>query len=551
MMNFFNRPTDTYDENNQIAFKKEENPKLFDAIVTQLTCDFFDFPSHIELPKNFKKDKQVLSSKELDSIYSLEIGKSINEPLSLEGIEKLKNLNSLIIHTYSTDKAQSMLKYQYLVVQDNHSDNMLQLIVDKGEKLASTNQITDFSPLYKCKKLHTLKLPNQLNLHSLNLENFPYLRTLDVSGCTNLKKVSGFETLKVFDKQYLKELKDKKIHYGYGSKFNFFECDNLVDIEGLGAFVNFIDRNHFFNSQYEIVLPTTTYCHLYKRYPEAINILSVIGEDKKRDIFKWIESSSSEQCSIILNTSRMTTLRMQIDDIISSFNCDSQDKSELAEISRAYRWLTDNVHSDHYGVTKEEVYRPNLTQATLMRNSVNTLQDRKAVCVGISNALNLILAEMGYVAERCYCKEHIDGKDNQNNICDNFFQNDHQISKIHLTVNGETGCYYMDPTWDTTKKKSKFFLLNKDELQQSHKLGIGEKDEPNAKSIQDVLKQNKYLTSNYKHHNVARIKNKTVDVANRYKTNAFIFYIIAKQLAVKTKNKVKNRTKTEEKEQTK
>ena len=231
-----NKAQEKVNENlkNETYFYREDNPKLFDAILFEHYRNHFESLSP-EILQNPKFQKDYLTKQELEDIYSLEIGTNIPEPLNLSGIEKLTNLHQLRVCANSTDKAQSMLNNTYSIIKNNPTDKYIEKMIFKAEKNALANQIEDFSPLYKCKKLEELDLSNQLNLTELHLEHFPSLRTLNVTNCTNLQSVSGLESLKVFNENK----KNKKVYYSYASEFIFFECFRLFTTFNTNIF-NFI-----------------------------------------------------------------------------------------------------------------------------------------------------------------------------------------------------------------------------------------------------------------------------------------------------------------------
>lgn len=126
------------------------------------------------------------------------------------------------------------------------------------------------------------------------------------------------------------------------------------------------------------------------------------------------------------------------------------------------------------------------------RRSLDVLFNNKGVCVGFSNIFNLCGEYLGFNMERCQClgkleeKEYLDER--------TVFASNHAISKLRM-FNKETQKweeYYFDLTWDLGSKKSKYFMLTREQIMEKHQLTIQSSEtqfEPPAPNLQEELEQ--------------------------------------------------------------
>ena len=113
-----------------------------------------------------------------------------------------------------------------------------------------------------------------------------------------------------------------------------------------------------------------------------------------------------------------------------------------------------------------------------IRSSYVALINKKAVCTGISNLFNFLMADLGFTAEPCLCSTELanDARMTEAN---------HRMTKIYLNDIP----YYCDPTWDLGSKESKFFCLTKEEMEKTHKFDVSAHCAKSGPSYQKALKQ--------------------------------------------------------------
>lgn len=114
-----------------------------------------------------------------------------------------------------------------------------------------------------------------------------------------------------------------------------------------------------------------------------------------------------------------------------------------------------------------------------LRSATDVFENKKGVCLGFARLLNFMLIDLGFDAREVFC--NITAR----NMPREFLTSDHAISEVR--INGKS--YFMDPTFDLGKDKSKYFMLNKKEIEYTHHLlGMWEDESTeNTPSIQKDL----------------------------------------------------------------
>lgn len=457
-------------------FKKQDNPKLFEEIFKayRTTC-----------PNDYTVNRHTtdrLSAEQLSKITRLKITPTSSKNITrLDGIEQLTNLEDFVFHgqharTHSST-FEECLQRASLYESFNLDENL-----EFYEQEYNCCQIEDISPLYACTNLKKLDISNQRKISDIDLSFAPNLTQINMQSCKSLRKIYGLDSLQVLTDPT--KLKDGD---GYkNSHIDFSGCGILVDVDNFSKIIQTIKNNPHDGQKTNLFLPTTTYAHLCRRYPDMQNFLDSHLKATKNDIVKWTEIGAAN-LRIETNSSQMSMIRDRVDQILRTlFQYD--DGSNITRIAQVFRWICDNTTYDRrlLNLTKNEMYsekfRDDIRKA--IRSTYVTLFDNKAVCVGVSNLFNFFMAELGLLSEpvSCRAEQFLDPRITESN---------HQISKVHT----KAGVYYCDPTADLSYNESQYFLLNKDEISQVHSLTVADYQENSAPSIQKLLNKRGLLTS--------------------------------------------------------
>ena len=413
-------------------FYKSENPALFERIVEKYNtiCDMHAGEMITEETKGLynKVDSscEKLEQSQLDLITSLHIdGEYTSGLTSLAGIEKLTNLKVFRLYGVSTISLQDYVKS----AREDGKEVSLQSLQNKYNQC----QITDLSPLYKCKKLEKLNLMNQRSIKSINLSYWKELEKCDCFACSKLEQVIGLDKLD----------KNKNV------SCSFQYCDRLSDVPNFKQFV--LDHNHNTNSP-SIVMPLNSYNFLLNEHPEWKNDDSFINNET----CVWNDGL------FVTTTKQTQMMKNRVDQIIDTI-CSPSDPS-ATQLYKAYQYICHNCKYDSEGLKLQrsgaidgqetDINNPNETLITKdlcnqIRSAYFALWDNKAVCVGISNLFNFISADLGFKTESVACLLG----DLENNSIDRdlALNTNHQISKI--TLGGVD--YFFDPTNDLKKEDDK------------------------------------------------------------------------------------------------
>ena len=427
-------------------FTYYENEKLYQIIVNKLVEEKL-------IERGAFLNKEAISDELLLKIKEIDLSNCQFLNVSLNGIEKLENLESFTFKGMSIFKLNSVINSDGRPLEDENGRLTCseQWINDKIEDYNKTI-LKDITPLYKCKRLKKIVLANQIEIKHINLANFPLLKQLNLSGCSNLAVVSGLEEV----------LKGKDL-----SKldFNFRDCQSLKSVENFGDVVNVLSLGGQCTNPI-IKLPIRSYCNLVS------NAKFVSDEERKQIEQNLIKSEAILWCEnglkgekLALKSAGMKILMQRVDDILSGI-C-SEYFSEFQNMKNIYIWITENTMYDKKLETEEENALANgkkMNISHLIRTSYGTLFRGKGVCVGISNLCALMFAEAGFTAKTAMCEACKFENDKHFKYSPN-----HQICYVE-NMQGQQ--YFFDPTWDTyagraLRKKNKdkilYFLMNKQE----------------------------------------------------------------------------------------
>ena len=339
---------------NPTSLYREDNPALFDAIVKSAELESI---GNELTQQQLEKITKLTVDNNIGSAYGFnEKGEYVEltgrisrgdlppSLTTLNGLEKLKNLESFKVvvkerylnideyfYEYSRylermyepeykNKIEEMVftTLNKVLKRDYHNTEEFKKaqaeVFKNFEKYDKFNQITDFTALSQCKKLKKLDLSRQRYLTSLDLYNLKNLSSLDLSNCENLSDIYNLSELNAF----------REDGQSTTININFGDCYKLINISDIDKLSKQLAQNEYNKDNCTVIVPTTSFCHLSKKYPEAMQLLNKISQsDKSRDVFLWTEAwDSVRQCSKI-NTEQMQILKNRANEIVRSFHADA------------------------------------------------------------------------------------------------------------------------------------------------------------------------------------------------------------------------------------
>jgi len=428
--------------------KREDNIELFDAISHNLM---------IRVNSNYFDDALLskITALKIDSIESL------------KGLEKLVNLEYLEI--IGKEDSTNIFEYKeiYQRNRDNSNFNMQKVFMYYyGEYTKNQIKENDLKYIYSLKKLRHLNISRQRNIIKLDLKHFKNLQTICLTECVYLKEIVNVDKLNNLSDLYM----------------DLAGCYRLKNVEGIEEIIK-VRINSKDKSQ--IYLPTIYFAKLNK------NFLKIITEKTK--CFHWSELCPGYRSDI--NDYNMLIAYNLAKDIVDE--CTRNDEDKMDKVSSIYKWVCNHISYDYEGLKMNEnapLYQAREKYNKVIRSSFTTLYYKKGVCVGVSGLFNYLCSLVDVVALPAYCStKQIDFRRK--------ILNNHQISKIYL----KKVPYYFDPTFDLDAIEFEFFGKSKGEISDTHFLAMGEYNEKNGKSIQNVLRVNGYI-KNKKGHALGEMK---------------------------------------------
>ena len=457
--------------------RKETNPGLFEQVRRTYNNIVFDLPNSVQI----SSDAQEISQDQLDMIRVITLVCQKDAFIeSLEGIEKLKNLENININGVWQEDYYKRSHRLVDVIKNNfppeeHEARFRDLEREMVQTYLS-NQLTDLSPLAKCPQLKGICLQGQRKIESIDVSQFPNLKIFIMNECPKLERVEGLDKLDIKEKDKI--------------DIRFYGCDRLNDVSNYAQFVEKVEKSAP-NSR--VIMPITTYMHLTNR-DQSLRENEKFQQSKK---FCWVDEHTS------IRTFHVEMVKTRVDEIMSLL-CRSSD-SPLTRIACAYNWISENIDYDtkasdaekkarEEGLIARDEYGEPL-QDTL-RSSYVSLFKKKGVCVAKSSLFSVACAEQGVLVERVLC-----GKKDKNFISEKLtFWPIHSIAKINLKADGEDNYYFFDPTFDMHNRKgknktSRFFCLNADEERKlsGYSFGIDNTLQKVAPSLQEELKKTNLL----------------------------------------------------------
>lgn len=425
--------------------ERKENPKLFEEI---------------EINLNINGNLSVLSDSLLMRIKSLKLD-NIDY---LKGIEKLINLESLEI--IGKEDSTNIFEYKkiYQMNRDNTDFNMEDVFMYYyGEYTKNQVKEEDLKYIYKLKKLKYLDLSRQRNIKVIDLKELTNLENIYLTECVYLKEIKNLHKLNILNED-IKRL-----------SMDFAGCYRLNKIEGINNVINkFVDIKN--DNKSEIYLPTIYFSKIDSKFKNKIV--------NKVKCFNWSELCPGYR-SDISDSNMLVAYNLAVD-IVNE--CTKHDEGKMDKVSSIYKWVCNHIAYDYEGLKLNETSTLNDVREKynkVIRSSYTTLYYKKGVCVGVSGLFNYLCSLVDVVALPAYCSAR--QIDFRRTVLSN-----HQISKIYL----KNKAYYFDPTFDLDSIEFEFFGKNKEEISDTHFLAMGEYNEQNGKSIQNILKINGYTRNN-------------------------------------------------------
>jgi hypothetical protein len=422
-----------------MLYQKDIDANLFIEIAK--ACCLTNYPNQDTNLSYFDLIKNGISEDKLFKVKSLNLSSSNGTRIkSLKGIERLVNLENLSI----IGENYSSLYWEVKLVNEarkNHNLDLLQQI-NKLKNDYTCDQILDLTPIYKCRKLVSLKLDNQRGIKEIDFSTLPRLRQISLKDCTNLEEIKGIDKIKEFpSKEFYKDI--------MSSELDLTGCYNLSKIENFDKFILSILPYCNVINHPKIMLPATKFFTFISNNPKLYSLIELLTTSKKYSSpFLWKELYVSTGTSDL----QLIILNKKINELITN-NVKLRNYGNFKKIYAVYNWICKNFSYDKDGLKlsndpKTDIKTPlsidyKITQrltnvSDIIRSSFMTFIRKQGVCCGISSLFNYMLAYLGYDTEPVLCSSELRDY-NKTMVVSN-----HQISAVK--INGKK--YYFDPTHD-------------------------------------------------------------------------------------------------------
>lgn len=443
---------------------RKDNPALFNCIASAFREVDPSFDSLLS---------PSMTDEQLSKVTKLRVKRGFSSVQSLEGIEQLKNLETLMV--VGNDYYQCALDYK-----DQEQTQQLYPDIDYSEDFKyiednyyNDNQISqaDIKRLYELKNLKMLNLSNQRKIKEMDLSKLPNLEVLLIHS-SSLESVSGLSKCKAVqngDREY---------------RYDFSGCESL-SVEDLPELYESLKNSPSINMESEIVFPVLTYARCFTDLQESSSTVlhDISFDDSASDIIKWAEIDQGG-VNAVVNSRQMELAADKCKNIIRHI-CQDNPESDVEKLSRWYRYICDKITYDTERLQKAEekrnspmskIEREQLINQT--RSMFFTLYRGKGVCTGIRNLFNFDANLMNITALpiNCLTKE----KSSESSAIA-----DHAISFVQ-TQDGIP--YFLDATWDLGTSQSRYFMLTKEEIENAnHIFTLEGKNFKNGISVKNAI----------------------------------------------------------------
>lgn len=444
--------------------RRTDNPELFDAIRSAYNKQY---PQDKSVDTIFTKE---LTDEQLSKVTSLKIQADVFHDIkSLKGIEQLTNLTEFSLNGQSP--WHNSREFRRIQSSSKFSNYNLDQELDDMVAQYNSGQIEDITPLYKLKNLKKLELKHQRRIKEIDFSNNQNLTYVDMSYCEGLETVKGLESLNVVKGVGIKgtEFED--------CKFEFSRCSKLMKVSNFSQLVETLDKNADAGFNSHIFLPSTAYCHIARQNQDACEHLAYRQDKDYVSHINWTEIDKGN-VRVEKSSVQMLIAKKYADETIKTL-FHGENPSNIELVSGVYRWICDNIKYDYEGLEKARAEDPKkkFRKKDSIRSSYVALIDKKAVCTGISNLFNFLMADLGFLAEPCLCSNNMlnDARMTEAN---------HMMSKVYINDTP----YYCDATWDLGGKDSRFFCLTKEEMEKTHQFDVSAYGVKSGPSLQEKFK---------------------------------------------------------------
>lgn len=292
---------------------------------------------------------------------------SLQKPLNIEKYFKSRNIEP------SNIKALKIFQGGF----DKHKTNSLSHLVCSENELCKKNFIKDFSFLFNCVNLERLELDNQTQIKEFDASRFAKLKFLSLDSCCNLKRIYSLENM-LFDENG--NINDIFI--------DLHNCENL-NSEDLYKTVKLVSQNPKLTNT-KIIFNANTFVNLVKNHPDLKNDL--LNSNANERFFIGTEMRVYQMpIGIYFKEKKL------INQVLTQAEVEDDDSTQI-KIKKIYDWFLKNIKYD------EKAFDP-LTEklgdknATLLASlGYYTLLRKRGICAGISEAMSMVLNEIGIEA---------------------------------------------------------------------------------------------------------------------------------------------------------
>lgn len=394
------------------------------------------------------------SKEQLDLVTSIKID-PVSKILDLQGIEQLKNLQTLVISN-GEQRTEGLLKKNIKSIDEKNME-----------------------AICNCTSLKNLTIKNQAFIEKIDLSKLQNLEQLDISYNQYLKEVEGLDKLKKLQ------------------SLTVFGNNRLYTVKDLD---NIILSNNLRKLNLDVLM-----------FPDAIGYDKDSGRFNVNALKKIVEIDTKwcEQINGLTNPrgGAISTVKFSNYEMIKLHNkaCEILEKnvprgaSKWDTISGVENYLAQNVKYDYEGLKDKKsktVFGEDLGQKYGINSAYNALMYNKAVCEGYTHAMQYLLKLRGIRSHNACCfikrSEKFDDSfiDKLTKMSDANYSidNDGEFPLNHsiICIDGAIPLYD-DPTWNAGHyqqgdREFKWVLRQKSEILKDHYLSPGEREQKDMRS---------------------------------------------------------------------
>lgn len=457
------KDTPRFGENTKATLKNEEKKgkNSIDKSEIILNPNLSSIVNKILREMGIEHNSVKFSKEQLDLITSIKIDPVIKD-LDLQGIEQLKNLQTLIISN-GEQRTEGLLKKNIKSIDEKSME-----------------------AICNCTSLKNLTIKNQSFIEKIDLSKLENLEELDISYNQYLKKVQGLDNL-------------KKLQV-----LTVFGNNRLYSVKDLDSI---IINNDLMELNLDVLM-----------FPDAIGYDRESGQYNVSALKKIAEIDTKwcEQINGLTDSRRgnLSTVKISTKEMIKLHNksCEILDKnipkgsSKMDTVTGIENYLAQNVIYDYNGLKNHHTSKSDVGQQEGKKGGTNSaynaLMYNKAVCEGYTHAMQYLLKLRGIRSHNvgCFIKtsEKFDDAfiDKLKSMSDanSMIANDGEFPLNHsiICIDGALQLYD-DPTWNAISYQKgkdepfKWVLKRKSEILKDHYLSPGEREQEDMRSPTDSL----------------------------------------------------------------